>query len=92
MAHSELQLDNGIFRVTRWFIEPQGAIPMHVHEFDYVVVPLVSATMFVVNADGSEIAAELLAGQSYARTAGAEHSVHNRGVAEISFVEIEKLL
>ena len=91
-SQAELQLENEQFRVTRWTIEPGGHIPMHVHEYEYVVVPLVTDTMHVVNADGSEIAANLVAGQSYTRPAGAEHRVENRGSADaVVFVEVERL-
>ena len=92
MPAGEIQIDNGIFRVTKWTIEPNDAIPMHVHEFEYVVVPLVNDTMHVTNSDGSEIVAEIRIGQSYTRSAGAEHTVANRGDGTIEFVEIEKLL
>ncbi|BDY26516.1 MULTISPECIES: cupin domain-containing protein [Mycolicibacterium] len=88
----ELQLRNDQFRVTKWTIEPGGAIPMHRHEYEYVVVPLVTDTMHVVTADGDEIVAELVAGQSYSRPAGSEHTVENRGDTEaIVFVEVERL-
>ena len=91
-AHGEIQIENDHFRVTKWTIEPGGVIPMHVHTHEYVVVPMVTDTMHVVNADGSEIVAELIAGQSYTRPAGAEHQVENRiSSAPIVFVEIEKL-
>ena len=43
-------------------IEPGGKIPMHLHLYDYVVVPLVDDTMFVTNADGSEQQAALRIG------------------------------
>ncbi len=92
MATGETQIDNGIFRVTKWSIEPNDSIPMHLHEFEYVVVPLVNDTMHVTNSDGTEIAAEIRIGQSYTRPAGAEHTVANRGESLIEFVEIEKLL
>ena len=92
MATGEIQIDNGIFRVTKWTIEPNDAIPMHAHEFEYVVVPLVNDTMHVTDSDGSEIVAEIRIGQSYTRSAGAEHTVANRGDGTIEFVEIEKLL
>jgi mannose-6-phosphate isomerase-like protein (cupin superfamily) len=91
MASGETQIDNTIFRVTKWTIEPSDMIPLHVHEHEYVVVPLVNDTMYVTNADGSEIAATLKIGQSYTRPAGAEHTVANRGTDTIVFVEIEKL-
>lgn len=91
MAHGDIQLENDNFRVTKWTVEPGGAIPMHVHEYDYVVVPLVSETMHVTNADGSEIVATLEHGVSYTREAGAEHIVENRGTNTIEFIEVEKL-
>jgi mannose-6-phosphate isomerase-like protein (cupin superfamily) len=91
MAKGETQIDNGVFRVTKWTIEPNDAIPMHVHEFDYVVVPLVNDVMQVRTADGVEVSAEIRIGESYARPAGAEHTVINPGTRTIEFVEIEKL-
>jgi len=91
-SHAELQLENDVFRVTKWTIEPGGSIPMHRHDYEYVVIPLVTDTMQVVNADGSEFDAELTTGQSYTRTAGAEHRIENRGsAAAVVFVEIERL-
>ncbi|QBE48844.1 cupin domain-containing protein [Leucobacter triazinivorans] len=91
-SHGDIQLENEHFRVTRWTIQPGGAIPMHRHEHEYVVVPLVTDTMHVTNADGSEIVAELVAGQSYTRPAGSEHRVENRtSDAPVVFVEVERL-
>lgn len=91
-SHGEIQLENDVFRVTKWTIDPGGAIPMHRHEYEYVVVPLVTDTMHVVTADGDEIIAELVVGQSYSRPAGSEHTVENRGERDpIIFVEVERL-
>jgi beta-alanine degradation protein BauB len=88
----EVQLENEFFRVTRWTIEPGQIIPMHRHDHAYVVVPLVTQTMYVTNADGSEIVAELVAGQSYTRPAGSEHQVENRDASQaLIFVEVEHL-
>ena len=57
-----------------------------------MAVPLVTDTMYVVAADGVEIAAELVVGQSYSRPAGSEHTVENRGDRDpIVFVEVERL-
>ena len=91
-SHAQLQLENDVFRVTKWTIEPGGSIPMHRHDYEYVVIPLVTDTMHVVNADGSEFDAELVTGQSYTRAAGAEHRIENRGSADdVVFVEVERL-
>jgi mannose-6-phosphate isomerase-like protein (cupin superfamily) len=91
MATGVTQIDNGVFRVTKWTIAPNDAIPMHVHEFEYVVVPLVDDVMHVQTVDGEEVSAEIRIGESYTRPAGAEHTVINPGNRTIEFVEIEKL-
>ena len=91
-SHAEVQLENEHFKVTKWTIEPGGAIPMHHHDYEYVVIPLVTDTMHVTTADGSEIVSDLVIGQSYTRSAGSEHQVENRtSTAPIVFVEVEKL-
>ena len=92
-SQAQLQADDGRFRVTQWTIAPGGAIPMHRHEFDYVVVPVVDGTMYAVGPDGSETEVALRIGQSYARAAGVEHRVENRdGTEDVVFVEIERLV
>ena len=91
-SHADVQLENEHFRVTKWTIEPGGHIPMHKHEYEYVVVPMVTDSMKVVNSDGTEIIAELVTGQSYTRTSGAEHRIENhQSSSDIVFVEVEKL-
>ncbi|WP_168706421.1 cupin domain-containing protein [Gordonia paraffinivorans] len=90
-SHGEVQQDDGRFRVTQWTVEPGGTIPMHRHEHDYVVVPLVDDTMYAVGPDGTEIAAHLRIGESYTRNAGVEHRIENRGTETIVFVEVERL-
>ncbi|QIM15500.1 cupin domain-containing protein [Leucobacter insecticola] len=91
-SRSRVQLENEHFRVTEWTIDPGGVIPMHLHEHEYVVVPMVTDTMHVTTGAGDEIVAELVAGQSYTRPGGSEHRVENRTSASpIVFVEVEKL-
>lgn len=91
-AHAEVQLENEHFRVTKWTIEPGGIIPMHVHEYEYVVIPMVTDSMHVVNGDGTEFVADLHLGESYSRPKGSEHQIENRDSANaIVFVEVEKL-
>lgn len=91
-SYAELQLENEQFKVTKWTIEAGGVIPMHVHEYEYVVVPLVTMSMHVVNSDGSEFEAALVTGQSYTRPAGSEHQIEHRGTGDpVVFVEVERL-
>ncbi len=90
-AMSNVQIDDGTFRVTEWTIGPGQSIPEHEHLFDYVVIPLVDDTMHVVGADGKSSPTTLRVGESYSRPAGAVHSVWNHGSRTIVFVEVERL-
>jgi mannose-6-phosphate isomerase-like protein (cupin superfamily) len=91
MATGEVQIDNGVFRVTKWTIQPNDAIPMHTHEYDYIVVPLVDDEMLVRNSEGAEARAEIRCGVSYDRKSGVQHTVINPGSKVIEFIEIEKI-
>lgn len=91
-SHSELQLENEYFRVTKWTIDPGGVIPMHKHEHPYVVVPVLTGSMTVTMADGTVLNTELITGKSYTRPEGGEHEVANHSETEtVEFVEIERL-
>lgn len=85
-----MQLETTDVRVTRWDFEPGAETGHHRHEFDYVVVPLISGTMTAETADG-DVNGEIVAGVSYNRPAGVEHNVINSGETAFSFVEIEVL-
>ena len=88
-ATSELQSDNARARVTRWTLPPDSETGHHVHEYDYVIVPVVAGTLSIIEDDGSQVEAPLAAGVSYFRQAGVSHNVTNRGTGEIVFVEVE---
>lgn len=87
-----VQLDTEHLRVTRWEIEPGGIIPLHRHEHDYVVIPLVTAAMHVTTAAGEETQTLITTGESYTRAAGVEHQIENRSsTARIVFIEVERI-
>ena len=83
-----LQVDNERVIVTRWTFAPGAETGDHVHAHDYVVVPLTSGTLRLVEPEGTRDVA-LTAGVSYARQAGVAHNVINANDFEFSFVEIE---
>ncbi len=87
-ASSTVQVDNDRLRVTEWRFAPGAATGHHRHEFDYVVVPLTTGQLRLVEADGERVA-ELTAGLSYYRDAGVEHDVINASPGEFVFIEIE---
>lgn len=88
-AQGTIQTDNERTRVTLWEFPPQGETGFHLHEYDYVVVPMSTAPLAVVDTHGSETRPELVIGVSYFREAGARHNVINLSDTEISFIEIE---
>ena len=60
----------------------------HIYTFDYVVVPLTSGTLRLVEPEGPRDA-QLTAGVSYTRPAGVNHNVINLNTHEFRFLEIE---
>jgi len=87
-ATSILQLENERVIVTEWRFAPGADTGYHVHDHDYVVVPLTSGTLRLEEPAGVRDA-RLEAGASYARPAGVAHNVINANDFEFRFVEIE---
>ena len=87
-ARATVQIDDARVRVTEWRFAPGAHTGHHRHEMDYVVVPMSTGRLLIRDADG-ERHAELVAGQSYARPAGAEHDVINANAGEFVFIAIE---
>lgn len=88
-ATPEQQADNARTRVTKWSFAPGAETGFHIHEMDYVVVPLLDGQLKLVSPEGDETFAELKAGQSYFREAGVHHNVINANDYHFAFVEIE---
>ena len=40
MAKSKIMIDNSRVRVTEWAFNPADETGQHIHEYDYVVVPM----------------------------------------------------
>ena len=88
-ASGDIQEDNARTRVTLWRFAAGAETGFHRHEFDYVVVPLTTGPLRIVDMQGRQSTSELKAGVSYFRQAGVEHNVINASGADFAFVEIE---
>lgn len=88
-ATPDQQEDNDRVRVTKWSFAPGAETGFHIHEMDYVVVPLCDGRLMLISPDGEESFADLRAGQSYFRKAGVHHNVINANAFDFAFVEIE---
>ena len=89
IAIPTVQIDNDNTIVTEWRFPPHGETGWHIHQYDYVVVPMVTGQLRLETSDGERLA-ELVTGQAYARKAGVEHNVINSNDFEFIFIEIER--
>ena len=87
-ATSAVQIENERVVVTLWSFAPGAETGHHVHSHDYVVVPMTSGTLRLIEPGGTRDV-QLTAGVSYARLAGVAHNVVNANAHEFSFIEIE---
>ncbi len=83
-----VQIDNERVRATLWTFAPGAETGQHVHAYDYVVVPLTSGTLRLLEAGGARDA-QLTAGIAYDRPAGVNHNVINANPYEFRFLEVE---
>lgn len=83
-----LQILNERVIVTKWSFAPGADTGDHVHAHDYVVVPLTTGKLRLVEPNGVRDV-ELTAGGSYARLIGVAHNVININEYDFAFVEIE---
>jgi beta-alanine degradation protein BauB len=89
-AQSTTNIDDDRVRITTWTFGSDGEhTGPHVHEYDYIVVPVTGGTFVVTNPDGTTRELTQEAGSSYAGTAGTDHDVANVPGATATFVEIE---
>lgn len=88
-ATGTIQNETERVRVVEWRFPPGSETGHHVHEYDYVVVPIVPGTLEMVADDGTIAKSELKLGVSYVRHKGVSHNVVNRGDSEVAFVEVE---
>ena len=82
-------IDNDKTRVTEWSFEVGDETGQHIHEYDYVVVPMKDGQLKIVDEDGGVLISDLTEGISYYRDKGANHNVINHNDFPFSFVEIE---
>ncbi len=90
-AEATVLIDNESVRVTRYQLPPGTAVGFHRHDFDYVIVPLSTARIELLDSNEQTSYAMLETGIPYFRNAGVEHDVRNPDDFELAFVEIELL-
>ena len=89
-ARSKTTINDERVRVTTWSFEKAGdSTGAHVHEYDYVIVPVTGGTLTAVSTtDGSARTITQVAGSPYTGQAGLAHTV-TADADGIVFVEVE---
>lgn len=82
-------IENERVRVTRWDFPPKSETGHHVHEYDYVVVPVLAGKLILTDDDGNRTENELTVGGAYNRGVGTSHNVINESDSPVAFIEIE---
>jgi quercetin dioxygenase-like cupin family protein len=91
MTESILKAETDRVSVTEWRLPPGDETGLHIHQHDYVVVPLTGGELTVVDVDGNISKLVTGIGDAYARQEGVEHNVRNLSDKEIRFTEVELL-
>ncbi len=89
MATSNVMIDNDRTRVTLWSFITGEETGQHIHEFDYVIVPMSDGELKIINEDGSVSISRLEKGVCYYREKGVNHNVINNTNSSYSFIEVE---
>ena len=89
MAKANVLIDNDKVKVTEWSFEVGDSTNHHIHEYNYIVVPMLDGELKIINKDNNETISKLSKGGAYYREKGVEHNVLNNNNNPYSFIEIE---
>jgi beta-alanine degradation protein BauB len=83
-----VQFDNDRTIVRQWIFTSGSETGWHIHDHDFIVVPLTKGTLLLQTVDG-ESSKELKPGSSYFRSAGIKHNAINTGDKDAVLLEVE---
>ena len=89
MAKANVLINNDKVKVTEWSFEIGDSTGHHIHEYNYIVIPMLDGELKILNKDNKETISKLLKGGAYYRDKGVQHNVFNNIIFPYSFIEIE---
>ena len=89
MAKANVLIDNDKVKVTEWSFAVGDSTGHHIHEYNYIVIPMLDGELRIVDKDNTETISQLTKGGAYYREKGVEHNVLNNNNNPYSFIEIE---
>ena len=72
-----------------WSFEVGDETGQHIHELDYVIVPMLDGDLKIIDHNGSTSISQLKKGICYFREKGVNHNVINNNNFPYSFIEVE---
>jgi quercetin dioxygenase-like cupin family protein len=90
-ATCELLSEDPRSKVWRWSFESGQETGMHIHEYDYIAIPISGGDFTATMNTGEVLEFTQIAGTPYQRQAGVHHNVRFVGEGSASFVEVEFL-
>ena len=91
MAKPTVLINKEKVKVTEWYFEVGDSTGTHIHEYDYVVAPMMYGELKFVDKDNQETISKLTKNESYFKEKGVNHNVFNNNDYPYSFIEIEMI-
>ena len=89
MARPIILIENDKVKVTEWLFDVGDSTGHHVHENNYIVVPMLDGELKILEKNNNETISKLIKGGAYYREKGVEHNVFNNNEFPYTFIEIE---
>ena len=89
MAKANVLIDNDKVKVTEWFLDVGDSTGHHIHEYNYIIIPMLDGELKILDKDNNATISKLTKGGAYYRGKGVEHDVINNNNFPYSFIEIE---
>ena len=89
MARANVLINNDKVQVTEWSFEIADSTGHHIHEYNYIIIPMLDGELKILDKDKNESISKLSKGGSNYRDKGVEHNVFNNNNFPYSFIEVE---
>ena len=84
MTKANVLIDNDKVKVTEWNFEVGDSTGHHIHEYNYIVIPMLDGELKIVDKDNNETISKLTKRGTCYRDIGVEHNVlNNNNVSKI---------
>ena len=83
------KINNNNVKVTQIILKPKEDTGFHHHTMNYVIIPITSGKLKLIDENNKETFTKLMQGEPYYREKGVKHNVINIDNKTITFIEVE---